>query len=153
MSPLALINFLTRIGFSDDNGTQLVHHLGGIDHLMTCSNRQLAASNVSLYLRIRLIRAIKCFHMEKWSKHIMLNFKDTSSFYNIFEKLIYQLLKVHCIIIYYKWTLGYIQAHMMMRSNNMVDDDIEIVYQNLVNTRDAIQTLHSIITLTKKHLS
>ena len=100
------ISFLSHIGFSHSNACDLMNKMNNdMSHLMICSNKELIKYNLSLDIRLRLLRAIRCFHMEKWSKYLMNNFSNDKN--DLFEKLIYHLIKSHIWIIYEPITQGF----------------------------------------------
>jgi hypothetical protein len=107
------LKFLSHIGFSHSNACLLMNKLDNdMSRLMICSNKDLIKYNLSIDLRLRLIRGIRCFHMEKWSKYLMNNFLNDKN--NLFEKLIYHLIKFHIWIIYTIWTLNYIKKYLII---------------------------------------
>jgi hypothetical protein len=113
------VSFLSHIGFSNTNAHALMNRLNNdMSRLMICSNKELIQYDLSLDVRLRLLRAIRCFHMEKWSKYLMNNYHSDQNRRNFFEKLIYHLIKCHIWIIYTSWTLNYIEKYIMKKLND-----------------------------------
>ena len=101
------ISFLSHIGFSQSNACELMGKLNNdMSRLMICSNKEYIQYDLTLDIRLRLLRAVRCFHMEKWSKYLMNNFNNDKNLNSIisrnylFEKLVYHLMKYHIWIIY-----------------------------------------------------
>jgi len=142
------LKFLSHIGFSHSNACVLMNKFDNdMSRLMICSNKDLIKYDLSLDLRLRLIRAIRCFHMEKWSKYLMNHFSTDKN--NLFEKLIYHLIKYHIWIIYTSWTLNYIQKYLII-TNNIDQENIEIFYKKLKQLKTTITRLKQIIMIIKK---
>jgi len=85
--------------------------------------------------------------MEKWSKYLMNHFSTDKN--NLFEKLIYHLIKYHIWIIYTSWTLNYIQKYLII-TNNIDQENIEIFYKKLKQLKTTITRLKQIIMIIKK---
>ncbi|CAF1064410.1 unnamed protein product [Adineta steineri] len=153
------ISFLSHIGFSHSNADSLMNKMNNdMSRLMICSNKELIQYDLALDLRLRILRAIRCFHMEKWSKHLMNNFNNDKNLNNIqsknylFEKLIFHLLKYHIWIIYTSWTLNYIQKYLII-TQNMDQENIQLFYDKIKRMQNAIIQLKHMIIIIKKHLS
>lgn len=153
------LTFLSRIGFSDSIARNLMNKLNNdMSQLMICSNKQLVQYNLSLDIRLRLLRAVRCFHMEKWSKYLMNNFHHEKSLNNIisnnysFERLIYHLVKYHIWIIYASWTLLYIRKYLVI-TKDIDHDQIRLFYEKIRRLNYGIIKLKRMIILIKKHLS
>ncbi|CAF2371780.1 unnamed protein product [Rotaria sp. Silwood2] len=153
------ISFLSHIGFSHSNACDLMNKMNNdMSRLMICSNKDLIQYNLSLDMRLRLLRAIRCFHMEKWSKYLMNNFHNDKNLNNIilsnyvFEKLIYHLVKYHIWIIYTSWTLIYIRKYLII-TKDIDQENIQLFYEKLQRLKNTIIRLKNIIVMIKKHLS
>jgi hypothetical protein len=83
--------------------------------------------------------------MEKWSKYLMNNFLNDKN--NLFEKLIYHLIKFHIWIIYTIWTLNYIKKYLIIDEEN-----IEIFYEKIKRLKNTINRLKQIIIIIKKNI-
>lgn len=115
-----------------------------MSRLMICSNQDLVRCDLSLDLRLRLLRAIHCFHMEKWSKCLMNNFQHTQ-----IENLIYHLLKCHIWIIYASWTLDYIRKYLII-TNDIQQDNLQLFYEKIIRLKQTIDRLKQMIIVIKK---
>ncbi len=103
--------------------------------------------DLSLDYRLRLLRAIRCFHMEKWSKYLMNNFQISQT--NSFEKLIYHLLKSHIWIIYASWTLDYIRKYLII-TNDINQENLQLFYEKMIRLQKTINRLKQMIIVIKK---
>jgi hypothetical protein len=147
------VSFLSHIGFSNTNAHALMNRLNNdMSRLMICSNKELIQYDLSLDIRLRLLRAIRCFHMEKWSKYLMNNYHSDQNRRNFFEKLIYHLIKCHIWIIYTSWTLNYIEKYIIITKTND-QEKIELFYEKIKRLKTSILKLKEIIITIKKHLS
>jgi hypothetical protein len=148
------ISFLSHIGFSHINASALMNKFhNDMSHLMICSNQELIQYDQSLDIRLRLLRAIRCFHMEKWSKYLMNNFINDKNLNNhLFEKLIYHLLKYHIWIIYASWTLNYIRKYLII-TKDIDQENIQLFYEKIKRLKNTIVRLKQIIIIIKEHLS
>ncbi len=115
-----------------------------MSRLMICSNQDLVQCDLPLDLRLRLLRAIRCFHMEKWSKCLMNNFQHTQK--NSFEIFIYHLLKYHIWIIHTSWTLNYIRKYLIITN----DTHLQLFYEKMVRLKQTIDRLKQMIIVIKK---
>jgi len=144
------INFLSHIGFSNSNAYDLMKKLNNdMSCLMICSNKDLMKYDLSLDYRLRLLRAIRCFHMEKWSKYLMNHFSNDKN--NLFEKLIYHLIKSHIWIIYTSWTLNYIKKYLII-TNDINEENLQLFYKKIKHLKNTIYQLKQIVILIKKNL-
>jgi hypothetical protein len=146
-------SFLSHIGFSQSNASDLMKKLNNdMSRLMICSNKDLIACNLSLDYRLRLLRAIRCFHMEKWSKYLMNHVAtDTNrSKTDFFEKLIYHLIKFHIWIIYSSWTLNYLEKYLIITQDNK--ENLQLFYNQLKRLQNTIFRLKQMIILIKTKL-
>ncbi|CAF3164998.1 unnamed protein product [Rotaria socialis] len=153
------LSFLSHMGFSHSNANDLMNKLNNnMSRLMICSNRELTQYDLSLDMRLRLLRAIRCFHMEKWSKYLMNNFHNDKNLSHVnsshyaFEKLIYHLVKYHIWIIYSSWTLVYIRNNLII-TKDVDQEHIRLLYEKIQRLKNAIVKLKQIIALIRKHLS
>ncbi|CAF1308944.1 unnamed protein product [Rotaria sordida] len=153
------LSFLSHIGFSHSNACDLMTKMDNdMSRLMICSNKELIQYNLSFDIRLRLLRAIRCFHMEKWSKYLMNNFYNDKNLNNIilcnyiFEKLIYHLIKYHIWIIYTSWTLIYIRKYLII-TKDINQENIRLFYEKIQRLKNIIIKLKQIIIMIKKHLS
>ncbi len=142
------LSFLSHIGFPQTNTDDLMKKLNNdMSRLMICSNKDLVRYDLSLDLRLRLLRAIRCFHMEKWSKYLMNNFQISQT--NSFEKLIYHLLKSHIWIIYASWTLDYIRKYLII-TNDINQENLQLFYEKMIRLQKTINRLKQMIIIIKK---
>jgi hypothetical protein len=142
------LSFLSHIGFPQTNADDLMKKLNNdMSRLMICSNKDLVRYDLSLDLRLRLLRAIRCFHMEKWSKYLMNNFQISQT--NSFEKLIYHLLKSHIWIIYASWTLDYIRKYLII-TDDINQENLQLFYEKMIRLQKTINRLKQMIVIIKK---
>lgn len=87
-----------------------------MSRLMICSHEDLCQGNLSLHCRLRLLRALRCFHREKWSKYLHNHFPTCPTSHS-FERFVYHLLKYHLWIIYASWTLHYMTNTLIIPSD------------------------------------
>lgn len=140
------LNFLSHIGFSKSDACDLMLKLNNdMSCLMICSNKDLIKYNLSLEHRLRLLRAIRCFHFEKWSKYLMNNYSMNKN--DLFEKFIYHLIKIHIWIVYTTWTINYIRKYLIINQEN-----VEIFYQKLKQLKKTIDHFKQIVILITKTL-
>ena len=155
----AAISFLSRIGLSSSSAHNLMNKLNNdMSCLMVCSNKELLQDDIPINVRLRLLRAIRCFHKEKWSKYLMNNFSDNKNLKclvlnnHLFEKLIYHLVKYHIWIIYASWTLIYIRKYLII-TKNIDQKNIQLFYKKIKKLRNAVIRLKLITIMIKHHLS
>jgi hypothetical protein len=142
------LSFLSHIGFPQTNAVDLMKKLDNdMSRLMICSNKDLVRYDISLDLRLRLLRAIRCFHMEKWSKYLMNNFQLSPN--NSFEKFIHHLLKSHIWIIYASWTLDYIRKYLII-TNDIHQENLQLFYEKMIQLKQTIDRLKQMIIVIKK---
>lgn len=117
MSSLSASNrFLCHLGFSRSDASSLMHHFGDeMSRLITTSHGDLLRSTLSLSFdqRLRILIAIRCFHMEKWSKYLMNRFDEGNDCLDPFETFVFHLLKYHIWIDYTSWSMKYIDKYLM----------------------------------------
>ena len=136
------LNFLSHIAFPSSIAIDLLKKLNhDMSRLMICSHLELREYNLELDLRLRLLRAIRCFHMEKWSKYLMNHFQIDS-----FEKLIYHLLKCHIWIIYASWTLDYIRKYLIINQHT----NLQVFSNKIQRLQTTINRLKQTIEMIKK---
>ena len=151
-SSLVAKNFLSHIGFSHSNASDLMNKFANdMSRLMGTSNQELIENALPLDLRLRLLRAIRCFHREKWSKYLM-NHTSTHQQHDAFEKLVYHLIKCHIWIVYACWTVHYIRKYLVI-----IDDTdhqaLRLLCDKLQYLKQTIVQLNEMILVIKKHLS
>lgn len=143
------LNFLSHIGFSNIDACNLMSKFNNdMSCLMICSNKDLIKYDVTLDYRLRLLRAIRCFHFEKWSKYLMNHFSINNN-KDLFEKFIYHLIKIHIWIIYTIWTINYIRKYLIINQENFDD----LFYKKLYQLKQTIKHFKEIIILIKENLS
>ena len=143
------LSFLSHIGFSHSNACLLMNKFhNDMSRLMICSNKDLIKYDLSIDLRFRLLRGIRCFHREKWSKYLMNNFSSISK-NDLFEKLIYHLIKYHIWIIYTIWTLNYIKKFIIIYKDIDIKN-IQLFYEKLQQLKNQIYYLKQMIIIIKK---
>lgn len=154
----AALSFLSHIGISHADSYDLMKKLNNdMSRLMVCSNKELIECNLSLDMRLHLLRALHCFHTENWSKCLMNNFprdqnmNNMISKYDTFEVLVYHLLKYDIWIVYTTWTLIYIRKYLVI-SNNINPKHIQLTVKRLQQIKHSIVKLKQIIALTKRYL-
>ncbi|CAF1340549.1 unnamed protein product [Rotaria magnacalcarata] len=153
------LSFLSHMGFSHSDANDLMNKLNNnMSRLMICSNQELTQYDLSLDMRLRLLRAIRCFHMEKWSKYLMNNFQNDKNLshvncsHYVFEKLIYHLIKYHIWIIYSSWTLVYIRNNLII-TKDIDQEHIRLLYEKIKRLKSTIVKLKQIVVLIRKNLS
>jgi hypothetical protein len=122
--------------------------------LMVCSNKDLIKCDLPLDLRLRLLRAIRCFHMEKWSKYLMNNFSNDNKNLSknfLFEKLIYHLIKSHIWIIYASWTLNYIRKYLLI-TKDINQENLQLFYEKIKRLQTTIIQLKQTVIMIKKKI-
>ncbi|UJR15784.1 hypothetical protein I4U23_002717 [Adineta vaga] len=149
-------SFLSHIGFSHSDASDLMTKFhNNMSRLMLSSHQELIQNDLSIDLRLRLLRAIRCFHKEKWSKYLMNNFPmNTNQIYHNdpFEKLIYHLIKYHIWIIYTSWTLNYIRNSLII-IDTTDHESLQLFYDKIQRLKKSIFQLNQRIILIRKHLS
>ena len=141
--------FLSHIGFAPSDASAVLHRFDNqMSRLMVCSHRELIPCDLSLTLRLRLLRAIRCFHMEKWSKYLLNHFHLDNTRPDRFERLVSQLIKSHIWIIYASWTMQYIERHLFVN-----DEDVHFFYEKLRRLSHSIARLQQMIVFIEKHLA
>jgi hypothetical protein len=126
-----------------------------MSRLMICSNKELIKYDLQLDIRLRLLRAIRCFHMEKWSKYLMNHFnndKNVISRNYSFEKLVYHLVKYHIWINYASWTINYIRKYLII-TKDIDQENIQLFGEKIQRLRNSIVRLKQTISMIKKHLT
>ena len=135
--------FLSHVGFSRDQSRNLMIELhNDMSRLMLCSHRDLRRINLARDSRLRLLRAIRCFHREKWSKYLHNYFSNGSSF----ERFVYHLLKYHIWIIYASWTLEYLRKFLVI----IPRDNLRFFYEKLHRLQTTIQQIKQLIITMKQ---
>ena len=153
------LTFLSHIGFSRSDACCLMHQChDDMSRLMICSSRELAQYDLALHQRIRLLRAIRCFHMETWSKYLMNQFpqgkhRSSSSRHQPFENLIYHLLKYHPWMVYTSWSLEYVRKFSRVTDAAADKEQIQAFHDKLHRTRNAIVQLKQTLALLEARLA
>lgn len=149
----AALSFLSYIGFSPPDARAVMHRCDDqMSRLMISSHRDLARCDLSMNLRLRLLRAIRCFHMEKWSKYLMNHFHVDNSRTDRFERLVSHLMKYHIWIIYASWTIKYIEKYLVIGQNTK-EDELQFFYEKIQRLSHAIVRLKQMIVWIEKHVS
>jgi len=147
----AALSFLSHIGFSKCQSSDLMKKFdNNMSCLMICSNGELIQDGLSLDYRLRLLRAIRCFHFEKWSKYFMNNFHYDDN-HDSFEKFVYHLIKFHIWIIYCSWTLIYIEKYVVF-TTDINEETLRIFYENIQRLKVTIIRLKQMIVEIKKFI-
>lgn len=119
-----------------------------MSRLMICSHEDLYQGNLPLHSRLRLLRAIHCFHREKWSKYLHNHFPNSKAQHS-FERFVYHLLKYHLWIIYASWTLHYMKKSLIIPSD-ISEEHLRLFYEKIHRLQTTIVQLKQIISLIKQ---
>lgn len=147
--------FLSYFGFSLCDASSLMSHFDNqMSRLMIASQDDLIRHGIVFDQRLHLLRAIRCFQMENWSKTLMNHFRDDRYRFDRFEKLIFHLMKFRIWMFYTLWRFEYVEKFIWKTSNSIDnDDEIRSFVRKLQHVETSIVRLKQMILQIKRHLS
>ena len=149
----AAINFLSNLGFSRSDSSSLMHQFNNeMSQLMTTTQEELCSFGLLFDQRLRLLIAIRCFHMEKWSKHLMRHFNDDTLRLDPFENFVFHLLKYQIWIHYASWSIKFVDQHLIEIDENDEKKRTTSFYVQLIHLHKSIDRLHRVLIDIRKIL-